>query len=148
MMAKTTQATRNIRKFVKRQSSGVKGRMITDDYGNRYSTKASGGRRHTLSRGKERAIRLGGDNVTDGLRSHKVKINIGNYYRKMNTTRPSDLVEAIKRRRHSVSAVRRQADYQDKAIYHDGRSSNDPKKATRFAKRIHGTKRKPKDFTK
>lgn len=150
---KTTQAIRNIRKFKKHQTYGIKGRMITDDYGNRYSVttdpKATVARRHTLSRGKKRAIRLGSDNVIDGLRSHKAKINTGKYYREINKTRPPDLVEATKRRRHSVSAVRRQADYLAKAIYHDARSSNDTKTATRFAKQLHkGTKRKPKDFTK
>jgi len=170
MMAKTTQATRNIRKFVKRQSSGVKGRMITDDYGNRYSTKASGGRRHTLSRGKKRAIRLGGDDVTDGLRSHKARINTGSFYRERNKTRPSDYVEAINSRRHAVSALRR--DYavgafsprsytnaekysvnRIKSDYHTERAKSHNKthtrQATKYAKQLHtGTKRKPKDFTK
>ena len=60
---KTNQAIRNIRKFKRKIEIPPKGRMVTDDYGNKLSVKkkpdGTFGRRHTLSRGKKRAERLG-----------------------------------------------------------------------------------------
>lgn len=171
---KTTQAVRNIRKYKRKIETAPKGRMVTDDYGNKLSVKkkpdGTFGRRHTLSQGKKRAIALGGDSVSDGLRSHKARINTGSFYRERNKTRPSDYAEAINSRRHAVSALRR--DYavdafsprsytnaekysvnRIKSDYHTERAKSHNKthtrQATKYAKQLHyGTKRKPKDFTK
>lgn len=153
---KTTQAIRNIRKFKKHQTHGIKGRMITDDYGNRYSVtndpKAKVARRHTLSQGRKRAIRLGGGNVAEKLEQHKKIIKYGS-----NKDTPT--------RRHADSAFRRAnardiaytvakksttygSKQQTKATYHDYMRLRDYKKATSSAKAIHKGKRKPKDFTK
>ncbi|MBK9500462.1 MAG: hypothetical protein IPO06_14015 [Leptospiraceae bacterium] len=59
---KTTQAVRNIRKYKRKIETAPKGKMVTDDYGNKLSVKkkADGtwGRRHTLSQGVKRAQKL------------------------------------------------------------------------------------------
>ena len=156
----TTQAVRNIRKFKRRQTTGIKGRMITDDYGNRYSVKVSpnGGvaRRHTLSQGRKRAIRLGGDNVTDELKKHAERIK--NYEDKLyNARRKSETGHAASVRRRRT--LRNMADLttlrkyntpynREKILYHSGHVKGSKDVATIQAKAIHGAKRKPKDFTK
>jgi len=130
---KTTQAVRNIRKFKKHQTHGVKGRMITDDYGNRYSTKASGGRRHTLSRAKKRADGL---NYEDPLYNARPKSETGH-------------AASVRRRNTTVLAMPSATDKKlSKISYHIARRKGDLKMASAAASRIHGTKRKPKDFTK
>ena len=129
---KTSQSTRNIYKFVRRQATGIKGRMVTDDYGNKLSVKkksdGSFGRRHTLSQGKKRA---------DGL----------NYEDKLyNTRKKSETGHAASERRRSNTG-----DHLDKTSYHRARASSHPnakKLATFRAKEIHGAKRKSKDFVK
>ena len=153
---KTSQAVRNIRKYKRRVEVAPKGRMVTDDYGNKLSVKkkADGtfGRRHTLSQGRKRAIRLGGGNVAEKLEQHKKIIKYGS-----NKDTPT--------RRHADSAFRRAnardiaytvakksttygSKQQTKATYHDYMRLRDYKKATSSAKAIHKGKRKPKDFTK
>ena len=166
---KTTQAIRNIRKFKRKIETPPKGRIVTDDYGTKLSVKkkpdGTFGRRHTLSQGKKRAIALGGDSVSEGLMRHTNAIKKHAIYRKGEKGVPAYAQEY----RHSTSAVRRlhAADaftkrgfkntkkiIKDnlKSDYHSNRhdlSSNIHKtRATELAKQIHGTKRKPKDFTK
>lgn len=165
----TTQATRNIRKYKRKIETAPKGRIVTDDYGNKLSVKkktdGTFGRRHTLSQGVKRAIRLGGDNVTDELKKHAERIKNHDIYRKGEKGVPA-YTQAY---RHSTSAVRRlhaadaftkrgfkntkkiikdnmKADYHSNR--HDPSSSIHKTRATELAKNIHGTKRKPKDFTK
>lgn len=154
-MAKTSQATRNVRKFIKRQATGIKGRMVTDDYGNRYSVKANpnGGvaRRHTLSRGKERAHTLLGDKK-ESKSFHENLKKSAKYDKKGSTRRIT---------RHTLSA-RRRANLREgilvkpkitlktasKENYHDVRSRGELKTASYAASNIHYGKRKHKDFTK
>ena len=148
---KTTQAIRNIRKFKKHQTHGIKGRMITDDYGNRYSVKASpnGGvaRRHTLSRGKKRAVRIGGE--------YKPYTN--------RPIRKRNIQQTRKVRRHTQSLERREKlgnpEYNAKIDYHtervralrsvDQNRNHQAKRASRDAAAwVNDGKRKHKDFTK
>ena len=134
---KTTQAIRNIRKFKKHQTHGVKGRMITDDYGNRYSVtndpKAKAARRHTLSRAKKRADGL---NYEDPLYNARPKSETGH-------------AASVRRRNTTVLAMPSATDKKlSKISYHIARRKGDLKMASAAASRIHGTKRKPKDFTK
>lgn len=136
-MAKTSRATRNVRKFIKRQTTGVKGRMVTDDYGNKLSVKkksdGSFGRRHTLSRGKERAHALTGDkkeskDFHDNLKKSRKYDKVGN-------TRITT--------RHTLSAKRRNT---LNGSLHDRVTAH--KNSSRYAASIHSSKRKSKDFTK
>ena len=146
---KTTQAVRNIRKFKRRVETPSKGKMVTDDYGNKLSVKkktdGTFGRRHTLSRGKKRAIALGGDSVSEGLMRHAKMIKHGS-----NKDTPI--------RRHAESNARRRNLVQvhtiptnrnlNKEAYHSNRSRGELKGASNFAAYLHYGKRKPKDFTK
>jgi hypothetical protein len=169
---KTSQAVRNIRKYKRRVEVAPKGRMVTDDYGNKLSVKkkpdGTFGRRHTLSQGKKRAIALGGDSVSEGLSRQADRIKNHDIYRKGEKGIPVDAVA----RRHATSALRRIKDpgtgknpsaynmrSYNKQNYHSNRraSISDTytngatyaKQATTYAKEIHkGTKRKAKDFTK
>ena len=169
---KTSQAVRNIRKYKRRVEVAPKGRMVTDDYGNKLSVKkkpdGTFGRRHTLSQGRKRAIRLGGDSVSDGLARQAGRIKNHDIYRRGEKGIPVDAIT----RRHATSALRRIKDpgtgktpskynmrSYNKQNYHSNRraSISDTytngntyaKQATAYAKEIHaGTKRKPKDFTK
>ena len=155
---KTTQAIRNIRKFKKHQTSGVKGRMITDDYGNRYSVKAnpnsSVARRHTLSRGKERAHALTGDkkeskDFHDNLKKSRKYDKVGN-------TRITTRHTLSAKRRNTLLNMKKGID--TKHWYKEGLHTNlsgspmYPSRAKEFAteaaKELHKGKRKPKDFTK
>lgn len=153
---KTSQAVRNIRKYIRKIETAPKGRMVTDDYGNKLSVKkkpdGTFGRRHTLSRGKERAFRLS-RTPTEGRT-------------------PSVTDIGRKRIRHARSDERRKninyahtvktATNTYKRDYHRARlfAMGDPtkvstdtkaravKQSSTTAKAIHGTKRKSKDFTK
>lgn len=162
---KTTQAVRNIRKYKRKIETAPKGRIVTDDYGNKLSVKkkpdGTFGRRHTLSQGKKRAIALGGDSVSEGLTRHTNAIKKHAIYRKGEKGIPKFAVEA----RHARSAVRR-SNLNDirtrgdkdsfnavKSDYHSNRAtlnSNIHKnQATAKSHELHyGTKRKAKDFTK
>ncbi len=162
---KTTQAVRNIRKYKRKIETAPKGRMVTDDYGNKLSVKkkpdGTFGRRHTLSQGRKRAIRLGGDSVSDGLARQAGRIKFHDIYRKGEKGIPVDAIT----RRHATSAFRR-SNLNDirtrgdkdsfnavKSDYHSNRAtlnSNIHKnQATAKSHELHyGTKRKAKDFTK
>lgn len=140
---KTTQAIRNIRKFKKHQTHGIKGRMITDDYGNRYSVtndpNAKVARRHTLSRAKKRADGL---NYEDPLYNARKKSETGH-------------AASVRRRRtlNNMSSPTTLQKYnttynKEKILYHAGRVKGSTDVATIQAKTLHKGKRKPKDFTK
>lgn len=157
-MAKTSRATRNVRKFIKRQTTGVKGRMVTDDYGNKLSVKkksdGSFGRRHTLSRGKERAHALTGDkkeskDFHDNLKKSRKYDKVGN-------TRITTRHTLSAKRRNTLLNMKKGID--TKHWYKEGLHTNlsgspmYPSRAKEFAteaaKELHKGKRKPKDFTK
>ena len=154
-MAKTSQATRNVRKFIKRQTSGVKGKMVTDDYGNKLSVKkkpdGSFGRRHTLSQGKERAHTLLRGKVES--KAFHANLKESAKYDKVGNTRTATRHLLSQRRRDMPTMTTSEA---NKFNYHKKRkfiSDSGNKKgadadSTKYAKLIHGTKRKPKDFTK
>lgn len=150
----TTQATRNIRKYKRRIEVAPKGRMVTDDYGNKLSVKkkADGtfGRRHTLSRGKERAHRLAINKDLDKKhhtqRKENIRNNIGSF---SNRTLERHDISATRRRNATYPIPERLQSEKIKAkrIYHSASATGGIKNKREQAAVIHkGTKRKPKNF--
>lgn len=157
---KTTQAIRNIRKYKRRIEVAPKGRMVTDDYGNKLSVKKKSdgtfGRRHTLNRAKKKVEKLKKDNS----KIHNMLKNDITYDTSRSSKEKKDAFKTRTLLRHSASVSNRNKTssmfsdpkitnkHNRKSDYHAARSTKDNKAATHLAKILQPLKRKPKDFTK
>jgi hypothetical protein len=131
---KTTQAARMLKKGIK----GTKGKMVTDDFGNKMSIKkkpdGTWGRRHTLSQGKKRAQKLAASPTITGYKDLQKRHVVSADRRRqlaMMPDKPGKLGKAL-----------------NKANYHSARAIGDKGGASIAAMNIHIGKRTSKKFTK
>ena len=144
---KTSQSTRNIRKFINTQNGRPpRVKSLVDDYGNRvHIVKGKVKNSRSLSENKKAARKLVKQTVNNDDRLKQMSRHYDSAERRQKlTSKTNDIAKQkrlyLKKDYHSDRAATENGSLHDKVTAH--------KNSSRYATSIHRSKRKSKDFTK